>query len=88
MDIIIYVMINAFLIVFAVLTFKFWSGLGAFGGLIGSLFAYMVFVDPEIVFNSTYTAEGFVYQSVEMGFFAFIPLILAIMNFVLVLKKK
>lgn len=90
LDIILYLFTNIILIVFAVLAWKYWGYLGAIGGLIGAILTYTVLTSDTLIFNTAYdqTAQEFVSQTVPMGFFAYIPLILTALNFIVALKKK
>lgn len=89
LDFLLYVFMVTILIVLAVVAAKFYGMLGAFGGLIGAVFTYMAFTSDTLILNTVYdpTAQAFVSQSVDMGFFSWILLILTVFNFVVVLKK-
>jgi len=90
MDLVIFLVINGFLLAFAVLSYLFWGSLGAFGGLIGAIFTLMTFQDPLLVVKSVYdpSTSLWVHESMAMGYFAWVPLILTALNFVVVLKHK
>ena len=89
MELVIYVFINVILIAIAVLAAKFWSVLGTFGGLIGAIMTLLVFQAPNLILQTVYdqTAQVFVQQTYPMGFFAWIPLVLTALNFIVALKK-
>jgi len=86
----VYLVIIGVLAALAVLSFKLWSGIGMLGGLIGAIFAYYCLTSQTLITNTVYdqTAQAWVYTSMPIGFFAYIPLILAALNLVLVAKKK
>lgn len=90
LELILYFFINVILIATSALAFKYWRMLGAIGGLIGAVLSYIVFTSDTLILNTTYdqTAQAFVSQTYPMGFFAWIPIILTGLNFVVALKKK
>lgn len=90
LDLILYVFINVILIAVAVLAYKYWGLLGAFGSIIGAILSYTVMTSETLILNTTYdqTAQAFVYQTYPMGFFAWIPIVLTGLNIVVALKKK
>lgn len=90
MDLIIYLLILVITGVFAVLGFKYWWLLGAVGGVLGAVFTYLTFQATEIVTQIVYdqTAQVWVYQTVPMGFFAYVPLVLAALCFAAALRGK
>jgi hypothetical protein len=90
MDLIIYLLINGLLIALIVLAAKFWSVLGAFGGLIGAILSYLALTSTSIEYNSTYDATQaiWVYQSMPMEFFAYVPVLLTFLCIVVVFKGK
>jgi hypothetical protein len=89
MELIIYLLMLTLMCVFAVLAYRFWSVLGVFGGLLGAIFTYMSLTDTVLVINTAWseTQQAFVSSSVDMGFFAYVPLILTALNIVVALKK-
>lgn len=89
MEIIIYAIINAILIAIIVLAAKYWSVLGALGGLIGTIFSYMAMTDSVLVVQSVWseTTSQWMQQTTSMGFFAYVPLVLMATCFILTLKK-
>lgn len=76
-------------VVFVVVAAKFYSGLGAVGGLLGSIFFYLCLTSPDLILNTAYdqTAQAFVYQTYPMGFFSWVIFGLAVTNFVIIAKK-
>ena len=64
--------------------------LGIFGGLLGSIFSYIAFTNQFLILNTNYdqAAHVFVNQAFPMGFFAWIPLILAVSNFIAAVYAK
>lgn len=88
MEIIVYALINALLIVFIVLAVK-WSLIGAFGGLLGGIFSYLTVTDETLILQSVWneTGQTWVQQSMSMGFFAYVPVVLMAACFILALKK-
>jgi len=86
----IYLVIIGVLIAFAVMTLKLWGGLGMVGGLIGAIFAYYCLTSQNLITNTLYdqTAQTWVYTTMPIGFFAYVPLLLCALNLILVVKKK
>lgn len=89
MTLTIYVLICVMLTATALLALKYWGTLGLIFGLIGAIFTYYTFQATTLIINSYYdtTAQTWVSQTMPMGFFAYVPLALALINFVAVLKK-
>lgn len=89
LDIILYVLMITILTAIAVVAAKYYKELGIFGGLLGALFSYVCLTSEVLILNTAYdqTAQEFVYQTYPITFFAWIPLILMGLNFVLVVKK-
>lgn len=89
MDILVYLVINVFLLLFIVLAVKFWRWLGTVGGLIGMILSYYVYNSENLVVRAIYdpAATAFVYDTIAMDFFAFIPIVLTVTNLVVVFLK-
>lgn len=89
MDILVYLVINVFLLLFVVLAVKFWRYLGSVGGLIGMILSIYVYGTENLVLKTMYnpTTSEFVYVTYPMGFFAYIPIVLTVLNLVVIFKE-
>lgn len=89
MDILVYLVINVFLLLFIVLAVKFWRWLGTVGGLIGMILSYYVYNSENLIIRAIYNpaTSEFVYSTTSMGFFAYIPIVLTITNLIVVFLK-
>lgn len=89
-DIWVYILVNASLLMFAVLALKVWNYMGLIGGFIGILLSMYVMDAENLTIYTVYdeTASAWVYQYYPMGFFAFIPVVLTVLNLVLIFLKK
>lgn len=89
LDLGLYVIMLGLLAVLAILAFKFWPVLGAMGGLLGAVFSYICLSSTGLITQTVYdpALSIWVYQVYPMGFFAYVPVLLMVLNFVLVVKK-
>jgi hypothetical protein len=90
LDIIIYILIISILIIFAIIAFKYLPILGALGGLLGAIFSYIALTSQNMIIQTVWneTAQTWVQQLYPMGFFAYVPVILTAVCFMIALKKK
>jgi hypothetical protein len=74
----------------AIIAFKYWSILGAFGGLLGAIFSYICLTSQYLIVQSVWdeTQQAWTQQLYPIGFFAYLPLVLTALNFFMVLKKQ
>jgi hypothetical protein len=87
-DLIVYGLICIFLVSTAILSAKYWGVLGVFGAVIGAIFSLIVFDASELAIRTVYVEGlGWVSQSIPLGFFAYIPLILTGLNVIVAIKK-
>lgn len=88
LDIVIYALMLIVPIATAALAAKFYGGLGILGGLLAAIFTYICFTSDTLILNTTYdqTAQAFVFTTYPMGFFAWIPLGLMVVNFIVAVK--
>jgi len=89
LDVLLYAFMGITLVSVAVLAAKFYRSIGLFGGLFGAIFSYICFTSENLILNTVYdqTAQEFVSQTYPMTFFAWIPFVLMVLNFVVAIKK-
>jgi hypothetical protein len=89
LDLTLYLALTAIIGALAVLAYKYWSILGVFGGLLGAILSYICLTSPYLILQSVWNETGqvWVQQLYPMGFFAYVPIVLMALCFVVALKK-
>lgn len=89
MPLVVYLSIISILVLTAFIAYRWWRPLGAVAGIIGAIFTYYCLIAPNLIIDTHYveSAAAWVEYVVPMGFFAYVPLVLALFNFLVLAKK-
>lgn len=81
MSLAVYCLINIIIVGFWVIGFRVWNLLGLLGGLVGGVLTAYVFSAGYLIMGSEYVgaAGQWVHYTIEMGFFAYVPLLLTVL---------